>query len=400
MVRNDLFINIPSFFKCPISLDVMKSPVSLCTGVTYDRSSIQTWLDNGNNTCPATMQILPSKDFVPNHTLQRLIQVWAQSSAVPSPVVSSRQVGAWVADIENRRFGALPKILDYASSSDENRRFVASLDGFVPVVAGVLGNAGAGIEILELVVRILDLVMVEKGVKEQIQGLILKSNRDHLSAILLILEKGSSDSKIASARILEAIAIDPESKRSISEREGLLSVLLQLLSSQTDSSSLDSVLSCLIAITVTRQTKTQLVRSGLVQTLAKTLSTSNYPISTTEKSIKLLSTISNCRDGHQAICEDPICVAAVVQRMSMKLSSSAAEDAVTVLWSVCYLNRDSKAQEAVAKSTGLTKILLLMQTNCSANVRRMCCDLVKIFRVNSKSCLASYDTKTTHITPY
>ncbi|RVW24423.1 U-box domain-containing protein 27 [Vitis vinifera] len=330
MVRNDLFINIPSFFKCPISLDVMKSPVSLCTGVTYDRSSIQTWLDNGNNTCPATMQVLPSKDFVPNHTLQRLIQVWAQSSAVPSPVVSSRQVGAWVADIENRRFGALPKILDYASSSDENRRFVASLDGFVPVVAGVLGNAGAGIEILELVVRILDL----------------------------------------------------------------------LLSSQTDSSSLDSVLSCLIAITVTRQTKTQLVRSGLVQTLAKTLSTSNYPISTTEKSIKLLLTISNCRDGHQAICEDPICVAAVVQRMSMKLSSSAVEDAVTVLWSVCYLNRDSKAQEAVAKSTGLTKILLLMQTNCSANVRRMCCDLVKIFRVNSKSCLASYDTKTTHITPY
>ena len=274
------------------------------------------------------------------------------------------------------------------------------MDGFVPVVAGVLGNAGAEIEILELVVRILDLVMVEKGVKEQIQGLILKSNRDHLSAILLILEKGSSDSKIASARILEAIAIDPESKRSISEREGLLSVLLQLLSSQTDSSSLDSVLSCLIAITVTRQTKTQLVRSGLVQTLAKTLSTSNYPISTTEKSIKLLLTISNCRDGHQAICEDPICVAAVVQRMSMKLSSSAVEDAVTVLWSVCYLNRDSKAQEAVAKSTGLTKILLLMQTNCSANVRRMCCDLVKIFRVNSKSCLASYDTKTTHITPY
>jgi len=60
-----------SFFRCPISLDVMKFPINLSTGVTYDRSSIQRWLDNGNNTCPATMQVLQTKEFVPNRTLQR-----------------------------------------------------------------------------------------------------------------------------------------------------------------------------------------------------------------------------------------------------------------------------------------------------------------------------------------
>nr|VDD52127.1 unnamed protein product [Brassica oleracea] len=54
----ETYITVPSFFKCPISLDVMRSPVSLCTGVTYDRASIQRWLDGGNNTCPATMQVL------------------------------------------------------------------------------------------------------------------------------------------------------------------------------------------------------------------------------------------------------------------------------------------------------------------------------------------------------
>lgn len=58
MVSEDQYnIAVPSFFRCPISLDLMKSPVSLCTGVTYDRSSIQRWLDGGNNTCPATMQV-------------------------------------------------------------------------------------------------------------------------------------------------------------------------------------------------------------------------------------------------------------------------------------------------------------------------------------------------------
>ncbi|KAG0483548.1 hypothetical protein HPP92_011632 [Vanilla planifolia] len=71
----------PSFFLCPISLEVMRSPVSLCTGITYDRSSIQRWLDSGNNICPATMQPLLSTDLVPNLTLRRLINIWSSSLA-------------------------------------------------------------------------------------------------------------------------------------------------------------------------------------------------------------------------------------------------------------------------------------------------------------------------------
>ncbi|MQL96871.1 hypothetical protein Taro_029551 [Colocasia esculenta] len=47
----ELRVNVSSFFRCPISLDVMRSPVSLC-GVTYNCSSIQAWLDTGHNTCP------------------------------------------------------------------------------------------------------------------------------------------------------------------------------------------------------------------------------------------------------------------------------------------------------------------------------------------------------------
>ncbi|KAL7246778.1 hypothetical protein ACSBR2_001811 [Camellia fascicularis] len=49
-------------------MDMMKSSVSLSTGITYDQSSIQTWLNNGHNTCPATIQVLPFTDFVPNLT--------------------------------------------------------------------------------------------------------------------------------------------------------------------------------------------------------------------------------------------------------------------------------------------------------------------------------------------
>jgi hypothetical protein len=88
-----LEVKVPIFFRCPISLDVMRSPVSLCTGVTYDRASIQRWIDSGNNTCPATMLPLPSTDLVPNLTLRRLIALWASTAATSSSSPTPSAVG-------------------------------------------------------------------------------------------------------------------------------------------------------------------------------------------------------------------------------------------------------------------------------------------------------------------
>ncbi|GAV65562.1 U-box domain-containing protein [Cephalotus follicularis] len=70
-----------------------------------------------------------------------------------------------------------------------------------------------------------------------------------------------------------------------------------------------------------------------------------------------------------------------------KVSNAATEHAVTIWWSLCYLFRDQRAQEAVTRSNGFTMILSLMQGNCSPAVRQMSGDLSKIFRVNSNSCL-------------
>ena len=67
-------------------------------------------------------------------------------------MVSSQLVRAWI--VENRRFGALPKILDFAFDSDENKRFVTSMDGFVLTVIVfliLLSNVGVRIEVLESV---------------------------------------------------------------------------------------------------------------------------------------------------------------------------------------------------------------------------------------------------------
>ncbi|KAI4352959.1 hypothetical protein L6164_007162 [Bauhinia variegata] len=154
-----LYVTVPTLFRCPISMDVMRSPVSLCTGVTYDRSSIQNWLDSGHDTCPATMQVLPYKDFTPNLTLHRLIDLWlrsgdcslaspSSSSVPPSPCsVSTDDVRDLIHRIRNDNEEdvavSLPKVLEFASYSEENRRFLANFAGFYSVVVGIIGRNGS-----------------------------------------------------------------------------------------------------------------------------------------------------------------------------------------------------------------------------------------------------------------
>ncbi|XP_043707866.1 U-box domain-containing protein 27-like [Telopea speciosissima] len=415
MVKNDLYVTVPSFFKCPISLDVMKSPVSLCTGVTYDRSSIQQWLDSGNNTCPATMQPLPSKDFVPNHNLHRLIQIWVDSlTPSSSSALSHDQARHLIKNIHHHHqvdddqettgncSGSLSKIIDFARESDDNRKFLAETDGIVPIILGVLGNE-ADTETLGQAVQVLGLILVDYRDKEQLMRYILKGDRDFMSSILLVLQKESLDSRVACARVLEAIAVDPESKLLIAEKDGVLPEMMRLLSPITEEDStaaaIDAGLSCLIVISTPRRIRLQIVRLGAVQVLGKLLQRPNCGASIIEKVLKLLEMVSTCTEGRTAICDDTSCVVAIVQKM-LKVSKEATEHAIVILWSVCHLFRDQNAQEAVTKANGLTKILLLMQSNCSPSVRQMSGDLLKIFRVNSKSCLSGYDTKTTHIMPF
>lgn len=304
----------------------------------------------------------------------------------------------------------MSKIVDLVIAGDENRRFLASFDGFVPAIVGVLNGGGAAMEmeVLELAITVLDSVLTENGVRERVHTSVSKRNYSCLSSICLILQKGSLKSKIESARVLESMAVNAESsKRAIAENQDLFQALLHLLSSETDQNLHDAVLSSLIAVSVTHSTKAELVRSGLVQLLSKTLLNPNTTISVKEKGLKLLSMMSTCAEGRSAMRDWPECTRAVAERL-MKVSRTGNEEAVTVLWSVCCLLGDKRGQEAVVKSNGVAKILLVMQSGyCEGHrIRRMCGDLVKVLSSGCKSAagaaglgLGLYESKTTHIMP-
>ncbi|XP_044475612.1 U-box domain-containing protein 29-like [Mangifera indica] len=401
MARNELFVTVPSLFRCPISLDVMKSPVSLCTGVTYDRSSIQHWLESGHDTCPATMQILSTKDITPNLTLHRLINLWSRQLTLSEQEIKDliEKIGS-ECESEKSCVGCLAKIFEFVRGSEENRRFLSSYGGFLEAIVSVLNRKQGEIVALESVFKVLSLILNENGVKEKINHLIFLGNSNCLASILEVLEKGSLDSRIESIKILNAILLDNESKRRVVETESIFSALFDQLRTSNGDNLNDAVLSILITLSGTRSVKTQLVQFGLVQILSKILSDTSSRIPTIEKAIKLLSITIKCSEGRLAVSEDSRCAAGIVEKI-IKVGKTAREEAVAVLWSMCYVYKDGRVTEAVVKSNGVTKVLLVMQSEIEGMVRKMCGDLVKVLgKKNCSSGLESYDTKTTHITPY
>ncbi|KAK7244796.1 hypothetical protein RIF29_39623 [Crotalaria pallida] len=86
----------------------MKDPVTLTTGITYDRDSIEQWLfTNNNNTCPVTKQLLPNDNsliLTPNHTLLHIIQSWcSQKTSSSSYAIDLFQVLKLLKNLSNPR---------------------------------------------------------------------------------------------------------------------------------------------------------------------------------------------------------------------------------------------------------------------------------------------------------
>jgi len=93
----------PANYLCPITLEVMKDPVTTPLGLTYDRQAILHWLDtctknDTEKTCPLSRVAMEEWELVDNQDLKREIMQWKKergmklsSSSSPSVQNNDRQ---------------------------------------------------------------------------------------------------------------------------------------------------------------------------------------------------------------------------------------------------------------------------------------------------------------------
>ncbi|KAM1463369.1 hypothetical protein ACFXTO_043168 [Malus domestica] len=141
---------IPHEFLCPITLEIMTDPVIVASGLTYNRESIQKWLDTNHRTCPKTRQTLAHLSLAPIYALKNLIMQWCEKNnfQLPKNETSTGQessstehkeeISSLVDQLSSSHLkvqrNAAMKIRLISKENPENRILVAKSGGIPPLV--------------------------------------------------------------------------------------------------------------------------------------------------------------------------------------------------------------------------------------------------------------------------
>ncbi|KAJ3707649.1 hypothetical protein LUZ61_011354 [Rhynchospora tenuis] len=373
---NPLEITSPTMFRCPISLEVMRSPVSLCTGVTYDRSSIQQWLDTGHRTCPATCQPLSSTDLVPNLTLRRLIHLWSGApptlEAAPAP--------------ENSEIGIISPI-DTVVLHLLNESDLARSESAVGYLAAL-----------------------NKEEKERAVCALLENLDRSMQALMKVLKNSTDiECRVRAARLIESILASPisssDSKVMIIKKIDLFTELV-LLIREGNLIAVSAGLDCMqatIESTEKQKLRLEMIKGGAVPVMMTIIRATEAPAEVVGKAIRLLEQAMRCKEGFEEIIEDAKgVVEALVPRM-MKVGREGREAAVGILWVMCFKGGNNTARDAVKAAHGLVgRLLVVMQEDCSPVVVKMAGDVLRVCTLerDKEGRLAGNYTKTLHIMPF
>lgn len=147
-------------------------------------------------------------------------------------------------------------------------------------------TAGTSVEFLEQVVIVLGLILDSIEDREGLKNSMLKGKKQSLDSLLLVLQRGSLESKIASARVLQFVAVDAEAKISIAEKESVVAELLKSAAPEKDAALIEAALASLVAISAPKRNKLKLVNLGAVKAMKRLLKEANLGAAAVEKVLK------------------------------------------------------------------------------------------------------------------
>ncbi|XP_041995012.1 U-box domain-containing protein 13-like [Salvia splendens] len=307
VLTNQKSLVIPNDFRCPISLELMKDPVIVSTGQTYERSCIEKWLEAGHSTCPNTQQALTSNALTPNYVLRSLIAQWCEANGieVPKRPGSSRpKAGSACSPAERSKIGAL--LCKLTSGNPEDQRSAA---GEIRLLAKrnadnrvAIAEAGA----IPLLVQLLSTpdsrtqehavtALLNLSIFEDNKGSIISSGA--VPGIVHVLKKGSMEARENAAATLFSLSVIDENKVTIGA-SGAIPALVALLSEGTQRGKKDAA-TALFNLCIYQGNKGKAVRARVIPTLMRLLTEPQGTM--VDEALAILAILSSHPEGKSAI---------------------------------------------------------------------------------------------------
>ncbi|XP_050378596.1 U-box domain-containing protein 21-like [Argentina anserina] len=379
---------IPKHFLCPISYDLMKDPVTLSSGITYDRQSIDTWLEAGNFKCPVTNQVLRNFDTIPNHTLRTMIQEWSSQNQrygiqrVPTPKIPimAVQVSEILFSVtasarrvdQNGCLECVQMIKKWASEGDRNKRCIVE-NGAASVLAsafdafandGIKRNAGVCEEILTAFSWMMLPSLDEEtqkylGSHASLDCLVwfLKGDRDVLvkQNSILALKELLSNCNDQNKHAVEALA----------EIEGVNEILFGFIKGKNSMRITKASLTVVFyLVSFSDKFRSAFLEMGLVSLLLETILDSEKGI--TERALYVLDSLCDCKEGREQAYANALTIPVLVKKI-LRVSEIATECSISAVWKLCKnaTRQEERVLVDVLQVGAFQKLLLVLQVRCA-----------------------------------
>ncbi|WVZ73751.1 hypothetical protein U9M48_022028 [Paspalum notatum var. saurae] len=409
---------VPSNFLCPISLDMMRDPVTAPTGITYDRGSVEEWLQRGNSTCPVTGRPLRPEDLIPNHATRRMIQEWCVANRalgverVPTPrvPVSAADAAELLAAVSAAaRRGDGPACRQLAAraralgkESDRNRRCLAAAgaaralsSAFAQLVdfRTALTASGASATEEEILAALVVFFPLDEESRRHI------ASPASLDAVVSIMSHaGEVASRVSAAVVLREIASssDAECLDAMSGTTGVYDALIRVLEKPVSPQATKAALvTAYYLATSSDRAASRLVDLGMVRLLVEMLVDADR--GTTEKALAVLDSLLLTEEGRGKAYAHALAVPVLVKKLQ-HVSEMATEFAVSALWRLCKNNNFSG--EGPCKTEALQvgafqKLLLLLQVGCMGVTKERASELLRLLNGSrgGVECIETVDFK-------
>lgn len=368
-------IEVPSVFICPISLEPMQDPVTLCTGQTYDRSNILKWFSLGHNTCPTTMQELWDDSVTPNTTLYHFILSWfSQKYLVMKKKLEDVQGTALeLLDTLKKkvkgqnRVRALKQLRQLVDSHVSTRKTVEENNGssLISSLLGPFTSHAVGSEAIGI------LVNLELGSE------LKRSLMDPAKVSLLvdIMNEGTIQTKMNCAKLIQTLLVEGDpSETVVLSSLSLLVGVLRLVRDKKHPTSVVTGLILLKIVSSRESVRGSIISIGAVPQLIQLLPTLNNEC--LEIALHILEVLSTLPEGRMALKECPNIIPNVV-KLLMRVSESCTQFALSILWAIYKLAPEECASKAV--EAGLAaKLLLVIQSGCNPVLKQKSTEFLKM----------------------
>ncbi|XP_073014054.1 U-box domain-containing protein 9-like [Typha latifolia] len=383
--RKEESVQIPVHFLCPISSEIMRDPVVLASGQTYDRPFIQEWLNSGNRTCPQTQHVLSNTTLTPNHLVRSMISEWCIEHNITLPSLDNQEE-CLVTKNERSAFSQLLEKISSSSSIVEQKQGVRELRlltkrnrSFRAIIGDKPDSISELLSVLSVPGLHGDLEVQEDMVTTILNLSIHDSNKkivgDNPKAIPLLIEalkSGTMEARSNSAAALFTLSSHDTNKLKIGEM-GAMKHLVDLLELGSPNAKKDAA-SAIFNLCMAHENRARAVQEGVVNVALKAI----VDQSLVDESLAILALLSSDQEAVEEISEgDGLpCVLHIIRESSCGRNK---ENAVVILFSICMYDR-TKLKEVGDDEKMNGKISWLAQNGTSRAQRKASGILEKLRR--------------------